>query len=68
MDIKIKNDTDETVQCTMPKWWNLFSTKGATTTIKMEEGDKLYISGKKGKKKRKITLEGIGSDMNGKTT
>ena len=64
IDIKIKNDTDETVQVYNAGSGGTYSlTKGATTTIKMEEGDKLYIS-EKGKK-GKLLLE-ASSDMNGK--
>ncbi len=50
-DIKIKNDTDEVVKVINTGSGGSYSlTKGATTTIKMEEGDKLhyYNQGKKG--------------------
>ena len=64
IDIKIKNDTGEAVQVYNAGSGGTYSlTKGATTTIKMEEGDKLYIS-EKGKK-GKLLLE-ASSDMNGK--
>lgn len=50
IDIKIKNDTSEALQVYNAGSGGTYSlTKGATTTIKMEEGDKLYIS-EKGKK------------------
>jgi hypothetical protein len=51
IDIKIKNDTGEAVQVYNAGSGGTYSlTKGATTTIKMEEGDKLhyYEKGKKG--------------------
>lgn len=64
IDIKIKNDTDEVVKVYNAGSGGTYSlTKGATTTIKMEEGDKLYIS-EKGKK-GKLLLE-ASSNMNGK--
>ena len=50
-DIKIKNDTDNVVKVINSGSGGSYSlTKGATTTIKMEEGDKLhyYEKGKKG--------------------
>ena len=50
-DIKIKNDTDSDVKVINAGSGGSYSlTKGATTTIKMEEGDKLhfYEKGKKG--------------------
>ena len=50
-DIKIKNDTDAEVKVINAGSGGSYSlTKGATTTIKMEEGDKLhfYEKGKKG--------------------
>ncbi len=50
-DIKIKNDTDNEVKVINAGSGGSYSlTKGATTTIKMEEGDKLhyYEKGKKG--------------------
>ena len=50
-DIKIKNDTDADVKVINAGSGGSYSlTKGATTTIKMEEGDKLhyYEKGKKG--------------------
>jgi hypothetical protein len=50
-DIKIKNDTDNEVKVINARSGGSYSlTKGATTTIKMEEGDKLhyYEKGKKG--------------------
>ena len=50
-DIKIKNDTDEDVKVINAGSGGSYSlTKGATTPIKMEVGDKLYHynSGKKG--------------------
>lgn len=50
-DIKIKNDNDNEVKVINAGSGGSYSlTKGATTTIKMEEGDKLhyYEKGKKG--------------------
>ena len=50
-DIKIKNDTDEDVKVINAGSGGSYSlTKNATTTIKMEDGDKLYYynNGKKG--------------------
>lgn len=50
-DIKIKNDTGNEVKVINAGSGGSYSlTKGATTTIKMEEGDKLhyYEKGKKG--------------------
>jgi hypothetical protein len=50
-DIKIKNDTSNEVKVINAGSGGSYSlTKGATTTIKMEEGDKLhyYEKGKKG--------------------
>lgn len=50
-DIKIKNDTDDEVKVINAGSGGSYSlTKNATTTIKMEEGDKLhyYEKGKKG--------------------
>lgn len=50
-DIKIKNDTDNEVKVINAGSGGSYSlTKGATTTLKMEEGDKLhyYEKGKKG--------------------
>ena len=50
-DIKIKNDTNTEVKVINAGSGGSYSlTKGATTTIKMEEGDKLYYyeKGKKG--------------------
>ena len=50
-DIKIKNDTNDAVKVINAGSGGSYSlTKGATTTIKMEEGDKLhyYNNGKKG--------------------
>lgn len=50
-DIKIKNDIDKAVKVINAGSGGSYSlTKGATTTIKMEEGDKLhyYENGKKG--------------------
>lgn len=50
-DIKIKNDTDNEVKVINVGSGGSYSlTKNATTTIKMEEGDKLhyYEKGKKG--------------------
>lgn len=50
-DIKIKNDTDNEVKVINAGSGGSYSlTKNATTTIKMEEGDKLhyYEKGKKG--------------------
>lgn len=64
IDIKIKNDTDETVLVYNAGSGGTYSlTKGAITTIKMEKGDKLYIS-EKGKK-GKLILE-ASPEMNGK--
>lgn len=51
LDIKIKNDTSEEVKVINAGSGGSYSlTKNATTTIKMEEGDKLhyYDKGKKG--------------------
>ena len=51
LDIKIKNDTSVAVKVMNAGSGGSYSlTKGATTTIKMEEGDKLhyYNEGKKG--------------------
>ena len=51
LDIKIKNDTSDAVQVINAGSGGSYSlSKGATTTIKMEEGDKLYYyeKGKKG--------------------
>ncbi len=51
LDIKIKNDTGEEVKVINAGSGGSYSlTKNATTTIKMEEGDKLhyYDKGKKG--------------------
>lgn len=51
LDIKIKNDTDADVKVINAGSGGSYSlTKNATTTIKMEEGDKLhyYDKGKKG--------------------
>jgi len=51
LDIKIKNDTDNNVKVINADSGGSYSlTKGATTTLKMEEGDKLhyYEKGKKG--------------------
>ncbi|MEO8254885.1 MAG: hypothetical protein ABI554_10920 [Flavobacterium sp.] len=50
-DIKIKNDTEDDVKVINAGSGGSYSlTKNATTTIKMEEGDKLhyYEKGKKG--------------------
>ena len=50
-DIKVKNDTDNEVKVINAGSGGSYSlTKNATTTIKMEEGDKLhyYEKGKKG--------------------
>lgn len=50
-DIKIKNDTDNEVKVINAGSGGSYSlAKNTTTTIKMEEGDKLYyyIKGKKG--------------------
>jgi hypothetical protein len=51
LDIKIKNDTDNSVKVINAGSGGSYSlTKGATTTLKMENGDKLhyYDNGKKG--------------------
>ena len=49
-DIKIKNDTDSDVKVINAGSGGSYSlTKGATTTIKMEDGDKLHFY-EKGKK------------------
>ena len=51
LEIKIKNDTSEVVKVINAGSGGSYSlTKGATTTIKMDEGDKLhyYENGKKG--------------------
>jgi len=63
-DIKIKNDTDNEVKVINAGSGGSYSlTKGATTTIKMEEGDKLhyYEKGKKG-----ALILTASKDMNGK--
>lgn len=63
-DIKIKNDSDDEVSVINAGSGGSYRlTKNATTTIKMEEGDKLYIyeSGKKGR-----LLLTASSDMDGK--
>ena len=51
IDVKIKNDTDNVVKVINAGSGGSYSlTKGATTTLKMEDGDKLhyYENGKKG--------------------
>lgn len=51
LDIKIKNDTDDEAKVINDGSGGSYSlTKNATTTIKMEEGDKLYYyeKGRKG--------------------
>ena len=51
VDVKIKNDTNDEVKVINAGSGGSYSlTKNATTTIKMEEGDKLhyYEKGKKG--------------------
>jgi len=63
-DIKIKNDTDNEVKVINAGSGGSYSlTKGATTTIKMEEGDKLhyYEKGKKG-----ALILTVSKDMHGK--
>lgn len=63
-DIKIKNDSgDEVTVLNAGSGGTYRLTKNATTTIKMEEGDKLfyYEGGKKGR-----LLLTASSDMNGK--
>ena len=63
-DIKIKNDSGDGVSVINAGSGGSYRlTKNATTTIKMEEGDKLYIyeSGKKGR-----LLLTASSDMDGK--
>lgn len=63
-DIKIKNDTDNEVKVINAGSGGSYSlTKGATTTIKMEEGDKLhyYEKGKKG-----ALILTASKEMNGK--
>jgi hypothetical protein len=64
LDIKIKNDTDEVVKVINAGSGGSYSlTKNATTTIKMEEGDKLhyYDKGKKG-----VLILTASKEMNGK--
>lgn len=64
LDIKIKNDTSDEVKVINAGSGGSYSlTKGATTTIKMEEGDKLhyYEKGKKG-----ALLLTASKDMHGK--
>ena len=64
IDIKIKNDSGDDVKVINAGSGGSYSlTKGATTTIKMEEGDKLhyYDKGKKG-----ALLLIATSDMHGK--
>ena len=63
-DIKIKNDTDNEVKVINSGSGGSYSlTKNATTTIKMEEGDKLhyYEKGKKG-----ALILTASKEMNGK--
>jgi len=63
-DIKIKNDTDNEVKVINAGSGGSYSlTKGATTTIKMEDGDKLYFY-EKGKKGALILT--ASKDMHGK--
>ncbi len=64
LDIKIKNDSnDEVTVLNAGSGGTYRLTKNATTTIKMEEGDKLfyYEGGKKGR-----LLLTASNDMNGK--
>ncbi len=58
-DIKIKNDTDEAVSTINTAGGGYNLAKGVTTTIKMEDGDELYIKdkGKKGRKLLTVTPE-----------
>ena len=62
-DIKIKNDTDEAVSTINTAGGGYNLAKGVITTIKMEEGDELYIK-EKGKKGRKLLT--VTPDMDGK--
>lgn len=64
LDIKIKNDTDDEVSVINAGSGGSYRlTKNATTTIKMEEGDKLhyYEKGKKG-----ALILTASKEMNGK--
>lgn len=64
LDIKIKNDTSDEVKVINAGSGGSYSlTKGATTTLKMEEGNKLhyYEKGKKG-----ALLLTASKDMHGK--
>jgi len=64
LDIKIKNDTDNDVKVINAGSGGSYSlTKNATTTIKMEEGDKLHYY-EKGKKGALILV--ASTEMNGK--
>lgn len=64
LDIKIKNDTEEEVKVINAGSGGSYSlTKNATTTIKMEEGDKLHYYDK-GKKGALILI--ASKEMNGK--
>lgn len=64
IDIKIKNDTDDEVRVYNAGSGGSYSlSKGTTTTLKMDEGDKLYYynNGKKGD-----LILTASSDMDGK--
>ena len=64
LDIKIKNDTGDDVKVINAGSGGSYSlTKNATTTIKMEEGDKLHYY-EKGKKGALILV--ASTEMNGK--
>ncbi len=64
LDIKIKNDTGDDVKVINAGSGGSYSlTKNATTTIKMEEGDKLHYY-EKGKKGALILV--ASNEMNGK--
>lgn len=62
-DIKIKNDTDDAVSTINTAGGGYNLAKGITTTIKMEEGDELFIK-EKGKKGRKLLT--VTPEMDGK--
>jgi hypothetical protein len=53
IEIKIKNDTDDEVRVVTGRGSHYSLTKGATTTLKLEEGDWLYTE-KGGLKDQKI--------------
>jgi uncharacterized protein YxeA len=62
-DIKIKNDTDDAVSTINTAGGGYNLAKGVVTTIKMEEGDELFIK-EKGKKGRKLLT--VTPEMDGK--